>query len=119
MKSINEKAEKAYCDFIEVKKDAIEQIKQSGFNEIVMNIQINRVMKEHSKCILYSGNQYDKTTEFSQESYFTKINKQLAFETSRSAKLYDTLSEFIDNYEGSQMIYSIISLVEKYAELYK
>ena len=44
MKSINEKAEKAYCDFIEVKKDAIEQIKQSGFNEIVMNIQINRVM---------------------------------------------------------------------------
>ncbi len=47
MKSINEKAEKAYCDFIEVKKDAIEQIKQSGFNEIVMNIQINRLTYSH------------------------------------------------------------------------
>lgn len=118
MKKIKEQAEKAYFDFVQVRKDAIKCMKQGDCNETILNLQINKIIEEYKKEIIYSENEYDETCKCD-IGFIAKSNKHVAFDTPRSAKLYDVLSEFIDHEKDSNMIYSIISLVEQYGELYE
>ena len=112
----NIEARKSYSSYEEVYTEVCDKIK-NGCNQFpALYMQLNNLRYavenycKHSEC-QYIGKKFSGDVYV----YPTFTNPSRYFETTKEAKLYDTLCEFMDSRNDDNMISSIITLVTSYS----
>ena len=94
-------------------KELIEKCVSNANERNEIYTKLNEVLEEQRSSLFYSENQYDKDIHGLKESYYgSHFDNSQCFETSRSAKLYDTLYSEFGMQKDKDLILNIIFMVE-------